>query len=161
MVRVLFLCLGNICRSPMAEAVFRQMVSDKGLRSEIDIDSAGLGDWHVGDKPHQGTREILDRYKIPYDSIYSRQITSKDLDDFTYIVAMDEDNIEGLTRLGTMPDVRVFRLLDLVDEVKEKNIPDPYFTGNFDEVYRLVRVGCERLLQKMIADHSLSVQSGK
>ena len=160
MVRVLFLCLGNICRSPMAEAVFRQMVRERGLHNEIEIDSAGLGDWHVGDKPHRGTREILDRYKIPYDSIYSRQITSKDLADFTYIVAMDEDNIEGLSRLGKTPDARVFRLLDLVDEAQEKNVPDPYFTGNFDEVYRLVRVGCERLLQKIIAHHALSQNSG-
>lgn len=139
----------------MAEAIFRNMVNDKGLADQIMMDSAGLGDWHIGDAPHRGTREILDLHGIPYDSIYSRQIQATDIDEFTYIVAMDEDNIKGLKKLGAVSDTKVFRLLDLIPDEQDKNIPDPYFTGNFEEVYRLVLAGCQRLLATIVANHSL------
>lgn len=152
-VKVLFLCLGNICRSPMAEAVFRHMVAEKGLGNKIEIDSAGLGGWHVGERPHQGTLNILTQYGISHESLRSRQIQRSDIEQFDYIVAMDEDNLEGLKGLGAFPGPRVFRLLDLVEDKQDKNVPDPYYKGNFDEVYDLVSVGCQRLLDKILEEH--------
>ena len=151
-VKVLFLCLGNICRSPMAEAVFRQMVKERGLEEQIEIDSAGLGGWHIGERPHQGTLKILTKNGIPHETIHSRQIQQSDIQNFDYIVAMDEENLQGLKKFGVKPGSKVFRLLDLVEEKKDKDVPDPYYRGNFDDVYDLVRLGCERLLEKLARD---------
>lgn len=151
-VKVLFVCLGNICRSPMAEAIFRQMVKERGLEQEIEIDSAGLSGWHAGERPHRGTLEILTRHGIPHKSIRSRQVQTSDVQNFDYIVAMDEENLEGLERLGAKRSQRVFRLLDLVPDAPEKNVPDPYYTGNFDEVYKLISAGCGRLLAIIVEE---------
>lgn len=149
-MNVLFLCLGNICRSPMAEAVFRQMVQERELDQRIEIDSAGLSDWHAGARPHRGTLEVLTTHGIAHESIRSRQIQREDLQHFDYIVAMDDENMQGLKKLGAELGPKVFRLLDLVEEVQDKNVPDPYYSGNFEQVYQLVNVGCQRLFEKII-----------
>ncbi|MFD2169754.1 low molecular weight protein-tyrosine-phosphatase [Tumebacillus lipolyticus] len=155
MVSVLFLCLGNICRSPMAEAVFRKQVEDAGLQDRIEIDSAGLGGWHAGERPHRGTLAVLDEHSVAHAGIHSRQITQQDVAAFDYIVAMDAENMEGLKRYGALAGNRVFRLLDLVEAQSEKNVPDPYYTGNFDEVYEMVTDGCQILLEKIRREHEL------
>lgn len=152
-IRILFLCLGNICRSPMAESVFRSMVENRGLSTQIEIDSAGLGDWHLGEPPHRGTIDILTQYGYSHEGLTSRLITPDDIESTDYIVAMDEDNLKGLERLGAKAGARVFRLLDLLDEESLRNVPDPYYTGNFEEVYQLILRGCDRLLDKILADH--------
>ncbi len=89
MKKVLFVCLGNICRSPMAEAVFRDLVSREGLEDRIEIDSAGTGDWHIGHPPHQGTRKILNENNISTEGLVARKIKIEDLTEFDYIIAMD------------------------------------------------------------------------
>jgi protein-tyrosine phosphatase len=148
MIRVLFVCLGNICRSPMAEAIFRDMVEKEGLQDKVTVDSAGTGDWHIGNPPHQGTREILKRYEISSEGLAARQITGKDLNEFDYIIGMDETNMENIGKLGQIPShITVRRLLDFVELYENKDVPDPYYTGNFDEVYGLVKDGCAQLLQ--------------
>src|SRR5690554_5601609 len=96
MIRVLFVCLGNICRSPMAEAVFRHYVEEAGLSHRIEVDSAGTGDWHIGNPPHQGTRNILRKQQISYDGIKARQVNGEDFTSFDYIIAMDEQNLQDL-----------------------------------------------------------------
>lgn len=151
-IRILFLCLGNICRSPMAESVFRRMVENRGLSSQIEIDSAGLGDWHLGEPPHRGTLDILAKYGYSHEGLISRLITPDDIQSTDYIVAMDEDNLKGLERLGAKTGTKVFRLLDLLDDDSPRNVPDPYYTGNFEEVYQLIRRGCDRLLDKILSD---------
>jgi protein-tyrosine phosphatase len=154
LVRVLFVCLGNICRSPMAEAVFRNKVKEEGLAEEIEIDSAGISGWHAGERPHHGTIQVLSKHGITHEGIYSRQIQKNDLQTFDYIVAMDEENIEGIRKLGVSKG-KVFRLLDLVDYSLTKNVPDPYYTGNFDQVYDFIERGCEALLRKIKEEHCL------
>jgi protein-tyrosine phosphatase len=144
-VQVLFVCLGNICRSPMAEAVFQKMVNDAGLSDQIVVDSAGTGSWHVGETAHPGTRRILSQQGIAYDG-RARQISPADLrDESTYIIAMDQSNLNDLKRrYGDHP--RTYRLLEFAGQSDERDVPDPYYTGNFEHVYGLVRDGCRGLL---------------
>jgi len=154
LIKVLFVCLGNICRSPMAEAIFRDMVRKNNLSGKIEVDSAGTGDWHVGNPPHEGTRDILDREKISYEGMAARQVSKNDWDDFDYIIAMDDDNMANLDRLRTS-DVKTAKLMDFIKDAPEENVPDPYFTGDFNYTYELVTAGCENLLDYIIEEHDL------
>lgn len=148
MVRVLFVCLGNICRSPMAEAVFRHKVREAGLSDRIEVDSAGTGDWHVGQPPHKGTREILKQYGVSDEGIRARQAAATDFERFRYIIAMDASNVVNLR--PWMPaaghEAEVRKLLDFVPKHQGGDVPDPYYTGNFQEVFDMVDEGCDRLL---------------
>ena len=156
MIHVLFVCLGNICRSPMAEAMFRDMVKKEGLEDQIIIDSAGTGDWHIGHIPHQGTRDLLDQKGISYEGMKARQISSDDFHHFDYIIGMDESNIENMKKVQSGNTVGfVGRLLDLVSNETMKDVPDPYFTGNFEEVHDLVKRGCEALLEKIKTENHI------
>lgn len=143
-VDVLFVCLGNICRSPMAEGIFQNMVDEAGLSDKITVDSVGTGSWHVGERPHRGTRRILAKHGISYDG-RARQIRHDDIKPHTYVVAMDDSNLNDLRRrFGSHS--RLYRLLDFATEHEERNVPDPYYTGNFEYVYQLVADGCRGLL---------------
>ena len=146
MVRVLFVCSGNICRSPMAEGVFQHMVDEAGLSEHIQVDSAGTGPWHVGESAHRGTQRELARHGIRYVG-RSRQIGRHDMDRFDYVLAMDADNLSDLqymSRQGTSAEVRLF--LDYAPKAGRREVPDPYYNGRFAEVYDLVRKASEGLL---------------
>jgi len=148
-IGVLFVCLGNICRSPMAEAVFRHLVRLEGLEERFDIDSAGTGSWHIGKPPHPGTRKILDQAGISYDGLTGRQVNAKDFSRYDYIVAMDTENEADLKQLDRRSEGNIIKLLDLLPGLKPKDVPDPYYTGNFEEVYELVDQGCRALLEQI------------
>ncbi|RRJ64122.1 low molecular weight phosphotyrosine protein phosphatase [Paenibacillus oralis] len=148
-VCVLFVCLGNICRSPMAEAVFRHLVAEAELSGRFRIDSAGTGSWHTGNPPHHGTRRILDQYGISYEGLRARQVAPADFSDFDYIIAMDNQNERDLKSLARQADAQILKLLDLVPESTVKEVPDPYYTGNFEEVYEMVQQGCRALLERI------------
>ncbi len=155
MIRVLFVCLGNICRSPMAEAVFISQVRAAGLSSQIEVDSAGTGDWHIGDRPHDGTLEVLRQNGIPEGS-NARQIRVSDLSAFDYLIVMDNSNRENVAKLGKSA-ASVHRLLDFLPELgeSEKQVPDPYFSGDFTGVYALVERGCAAFLAHLRAEHEI------
>lgn len=131
----------------MAEAVFRHLVIKEGLNGKIEVDSAGTGDWHVGQPPHKGTRKKLDEYRIDHGSIRARQLNRQDLMNFNYVIAMDEKNLADIKAIAEEKSTAyIARLMDLVEDSTFLDVPDPYFTGNFDVTYELVKKGCEQLL---------------
>jgi protein-tyrosine phosphatase len=154
-VRVLFVCLGNICRSPMAEAVFQHLVDEAGLHDAIHVDSAGTSDWHVGERAHHGTRRVLRAHGIDYDG-RSRQITAADFIHFDYILAMDDSNLDDLRAM--LPEnsrAVVARFLDFAPDLPEREVPDPYFDGRFEAVYTLVVQGAQALLDHIRREKGL------
>jgi protein-tyrosine phosphatase len=149
---VLFVCSGNICRSPMAEAVMRHKIAAAGLSRTIAVDSAGTGSWHSGELPHRGTRAVLRRHQITADGIVARQVNRHDLDAFDYLVAMDGEQEADLRDLLRQHGGRgqVVRLLDYADPAVtqgRRDVPDPYYTGEFDLVYQLVDAAVDGLLR--------------
>lgn len=141
----------------MAEAYFKDHVTKQGLRDQFFIDSAGMGAWHTGKGPHQGTRKKLDEQNISYQGIKARQVKMDDLDNFNYIIAMDDQNLADLAQLSEVaPQAKVAKLLDFVDHSAHKNVPDPYFTGDFDQTFQLVEQGCLALLLHIKQELNLS-----
>lgn len=130
----------------MAEAVFRRMVEEADLDDVIEVDSAGTGAAHVGERAHRGTRRVLRQRGIAYEG-RSRQIAESDVfDSQTYIVAMSQANIDAFRRRFGHDYPRLYRLLDFADGSGVSDVPDPYYTGNFEYVYELVEEGCRGLL---------------
>jgi protein-tyrosine phosphatase len=151
-VNVLFVCLGNICRSPMAEAVFRDLVRKEGLAGRFEIASAGIGDWHAGEPPHRGTRETLKRHGIQPDGLTAKRVSQAMLDRADYVVAMDDENLADL-RSWRIERQKVSRILDYAPDVEVRDVPDPYFDGRFELVYQLVSKGSAGLLQQIRDQH--------
>ena len=135
----------------MAEAIMRDLIEERGLTSKIKIDSAGTSSNHVGEAPHKGTREKLKEMGISTSGMKSRQLRTTDLD-FDYIVCMDASNVKN-TRdmLRAHDDTKIFRFLDLTPH--KKDVPDPWYTGDFQETYELCVEGCEALLERILEDH--------
>jgi protein-tyrosine phosphatase len=157
MIRVLFVCMGNICRSPMAEAVFQDMVNKAGLSNKIESDSAGTGGWHVGEPAHSDTLNLLKRNGIPYNG-RSRQIDRRDLEKFDYVLMMDRDNLSFVQRYGSGASAEVGLFLRYAQEagfVSTDEVPDPYYDGTFERVYSLVTRGSKALLEHIRTKHNI------
>ncbi len=144
--------MGNICRSPMAEAVFRDLVNKEGVADHFEIASAGTGDWHVGEPPHRGTREALKRHGIAANGLIAKHVTQAMLDGADYVVAMDYENLADL-RAWRMDRKKVSRLLDYALDVEVRDVPDPYYDGRFELVYQLVSRGSQGLLEQIREQH--------
>lgn len=148
MIKVLFVCLGNICRSPMAEAMFRHKVKEAGLEHKIEVDSAGTGDWHIGKPPHHGTQDVLNNYQIDYTGMHARQIIPIDEQNFDYIIAMDDSNVSNIQAIFNNPKSEIKKMLEFaVKSYESSDVPDPYYTGNFEEVYEMLDDSCDQLLK--------------
>jgi protein-tyrosine phosphatase len=140
----------------MAEAVFQRLVEEAGLDREIEVDSAGIADWHTGGPADRRTLAVLRKHGISYDG-RARQVRATDLERFDYIIAMDGENAADLSRLdrdGTLHD-KLFRLLEFAPPGSPQNVPDPYYDGRFDYVYQLVDAGSRGLLDRIRAEHGL------
>ncbi|MCB0879772.1 MAG: low molecular weight phosphotyrosine protein phosphatase [Thermoleophilia bacterium] len=157
-VRVLMVCMGNICRSPMAEAVLRHRLEQEGLGDRVLVDSAGTHSYHLGHAPHPETQAELRRQGVAVGDQTSRLVTSADLDEFDFVVAMDRANLSELRTIaqqaGGLDEVaaEVALLLEYADEVPGDNVdevPDPYYVGGYDRVYELVDAGCSGLLARV------------
>ncbi|MDX9859502.1 MAG: low molecular weight protein-tyrosine-phosphatase [Rhodospirillales bacterium] len=156
MVNVLFVCLGNICRSPAAEGVFRALVEREGLADRIACDSAGTGSWHVGKVPDARMRAAAKRRGYDLESLRGRQVTVGDFERFDYVLAMDGENLANLTVLCPPGrEGRLGRLLDFAPGAGRRDVPDPYYGGadGFERVLDLVEAGAAGLLADIRARH--------
>ena len=158
-VRVLFVCLGNICRSPLAEGVFRAVVKEQGLLDRFKIDSAGTGAWHAGQAPDRRMRQTASRHGVRLEDIRARQFKQADLADYDHIYAMDRHNLNDIVSLDKddrfTNRVSLFRDWDPNPENRE--VPDPYYGGQdgFEEVFRIVDRTSRALLNVLARENSL------
>ena len=151
-VSVLFVCLGNICRSPTAEAVFRERVIAAGLEAHIRIDSAGTGDWHIGRAPDPRTREAAARRGYQMDTLRARQVSPQDFYEFDVVLAMDNTNLADLQAMQPADvNVTLGRFLDYSTAASVKEVPDSYYGGEdgFDRVLDLIEGGADGLLDAL------------
>jgi protein-tyrosine phosphatase len=158
-IKVLFVCLGNICRSPLAEAVFRHRVRAAGLEDRFEIDSAGTSDYHEGEPPDRRAAAVARRHGIELTG-RSRPITASDLRRFDYIVVMDAQNLRDVRRLAERvrpePEIRRLREFD-AESAGDLDVPDPYYGGEqgFETVQRIVERSCDGLLAHIRSERSL------
>ena len=141
MIRVLFVCLGNICRSPMAEGLFKQMVVDQNIDTEFCIESRATSTYEIGNQVHPGTKKILDKYCIDSSYMRAKQITTNDFYTFDYILCMDDNNLCSLKKsVPSNAKVVIKKLLDYTN-LTRKDISDPWYTGKFEQTYEDVYLG--------------------
>jgi len=156
-VRVLFVCLGNICRSPVADGVFRQKVAEAGLSGKIIVDSAGTGSWHVGHAPDARMMRTAERHGVDISRLRARQFEASDFERFDHVLAMDRSNLADMLALARDTShedkTRLFR--DHDPDPGDGQVPDPYYGGDqgFETVYNIVDRTCDALLEELRARH--------
>lgn len=145
MVKILFVCHGNICRSPMAEFILKDMVKKKNKEASFYIASAATSTEEIGNPVHHGTRNKLAQYGISTVGKYARQMTKKDYEEYDYLIGMDDWNIRNMLRItGGDPEQKIKKLLEFAGS--SRDIADPWYTGNFDVTYDDIVEGCEAFL---------------
>ena len=152
-IAVLFVCLGNICRSPAAEAIFINLIEKKKLTDGFIVDSAGTGSWHIGSAPDKRSIEVADKHGIDIRHQKARQFTNHDFNKFDHIYVMDKSNFSDVVRLAsTQNDVdKVKLILQHVNSENPPSVPDPYYGGNdgFENVYQLLDAACQKIIDKI------------
>jgi protein-tyrosine phosphatase len=154
-VSILFVCMGNICRSPTAEAVFRHYVENAGLSDHIQIDSAGTHDYHIGEPPDARTQRAAQQRGYDMSALRGRQVAAADFERFDYVLAMDHANLAILQRLAQQAHGYPHLFLEYAKHHKEREVPDPYYGGadGFERVLDMVEDAAEGLLQHIQERH--------
>lgn len=153
MTKILFVCHGNICRSPMAQSVMAHLVKERGLSACIQVDSAATSTEELGNPAHPGTRRILAAYQIPLVPHRARQMTRQDGMEYDYLIGMDSANLRNMARISGSMD-KIHALLDW--STLPRDIADPWYTGDFETTFRDVWEGCNSLLDTLIVSEGLS-----
>lgn len=159
MIKVLFVCLGNICRSPLAEAIFDDKVKRKRLQESIQSDSCGTGAYHIGQQPDVRSIQCANNRGLTLDHL-GRQISRQDLQDFDYLIVMDRsnlDNVQQLMRSYNLSHPRLYLMREFQPGADHPDVPDPYFgeADGFEEVFDMLDESLDNLLEQIISDHAL------
>ncbi|MCB0579845.1 MAG: low molecular weight phosphotyrosine protein phosphatase [Phaeodactylibacter sp.] len=148
-MKILMVCLGNICRSPLAEGIMKHKLREHGL--DWTVDSAGTGFWHVGEPPDPRSVSTARQHGLDISRQRARQIQPADLDDYDLILAMDSSNYQDILRLanGSRQENKVEMILNYVDPGSNRNVPDPYWNDDgFDRVFHMLDEACERVIER-------------
>ena len=145
--KIMFICHGNICRSPMAEFVMKHLVSQRGLSSIIEVRSSAVSSEELGNDTHYGTKKVLTAHKVPFSPRRATKLKKSDKDKYDFLVAMDESNIRWMKDIFGEKNNKVRLLMDYVGE--HRDVADPWYTGDFETTYRDVLRGCTALLNKI------------
>mgnify|MGYP001995768552 CR=1 FL=1 len=152
-IRILMVCLGNICRSPLAQGIMEKLVEDQGLSHRIHVDSCGTSGYHVGEPPHPGSIDVARTHGVLIDHQRSRQLESDDFTNFDWLIAMDTTNRNTLRHLAphVQSNDRTVLLLDYASGDSPRDVPDPYYVGGFERVYELIEDGCRGFLSHLLS----------
>ena len=154
MIKILFICDGNICRSTMAQSVMQYLVNRQGISTAFQIDSAATSREEIGNPVHPGTVEKLQKESIPVIPHRAVQMKASDYEEYDYLIGMDSANLRNMRRIvGGDPEKKMFLLLEFAGE--KGDIADPWYTGNFEDTYRDVRWGCEGLLEHLLKEEEV------
>jgi protein-tyrosine-phosphatase len=157
MIRLLFVCLGNICRSPLAQGIFENKIKQLGLVNHLYADSAGTSGYHKGEKPDPGSLNIARQKNINIENQRSRPVSFGDRQEFDYFIAMDEMNLASLVNEFGIPKEKVFKIRDFDSQPENGNVPDPYGGGseNFSKVYEILDRSMDALIVFLKKKHNL------
>lgn len=163
MIKVLFVCLGNICRSPLAEAIFNHQIQEEGLEGKFKCDSCGTSDFHIGELPDERSIKCAEKHGMSM-THRGRQITHIDIREYDYIIAMDKSNkrnIEALILDYRLNHDQIFLMRDFQLDADHPEVPDPYYGGEegFEEVYKILQDSISNLLIQLKKEHHQHVQS--
>ena len=152
MIKVLFVCHGNICRSPMAEYVMKDLVKKSNLSDQFHISSAATSTEEIGNPVHRGTRAKLAQAGIACEGHHARQMTRADYDGYDYLIGMDEWNIRNIKRItGGDPEGKIFKMMSFAGS--SRDVADPWYTGDFEATWKDVTEGCQGLLQYILEEN--------
>lgn len=155
-MKVLFVCLGNICRSPTAEGVFRQALERAGIAGDVEVDSCGVGDWHVGNAPDPRAQQAALSRGVDLSRLRARQLSEQDFSHFDYVLAMDQDNLRAMrAKKPAHSEAHVGLFLDFAG-TPGAEVPDPYYGGEegFENVLNMIEAASEGLIQHLKRDQS-------
>ncbi len=153
-ISVLFICMGNICRSPLAEGIFRHKANERGVIDRLSLDSAGTGGWHVGEAADPRMQQTAEKHGIKLTGV-ARQVHPDDFERFDHLICMDRANLKNVKAIGA-PEAKLSLLLDSLPDPPTREVPDPYYGGpdGFERVFELVDAACGALLDRLVTERS-------
>ncbi len=154
MKKILFVCLGNICRSPMAEGMLAKLIEEQGLKDQVKVSSRATSTWEIGNPPHIGTQHVLNRIGYDWRDKTSQKISEHDFKEYDYIIGMDHNNVKYLKEHAGRYQDKVFLLRDIDEKTKGEIIPDPYFDHTHEVTFKLLEESLPLWLEKIKSELS-------